>query len=160
MNTTLSSNNFSIIFNADQLGIGLYNVQCTVTRVADGATASSTVVLQVGNYDGPCPNNQTNAAYLIPTEVQQVINPDNIYFLKLLNNPVHDLLQIQYNMPEHTIPQIVITDMYGRVLKKTTIGSTDNQQFEIQIPEFAAGYYILNVNSGSYKKSISFIKTK
>lgn len=73
---------------------------------------------------------------------------------------MNDVLRIQYNLPEHSISQIVITDLYGRVLKKiTTIGIPDRQQFEIPIPEFATGYYILNVTSGSYKKSISFIKT-
>ncbi len=58
LNTSLVSNNFYFIFDADQLGIGLYNVQYTITRLADGATVSSTVSLQVGNYNCPCPNNQ------------------------------------------------------------------------------------------------------
>lgn len=72
---------------------------------------------------------------------------ENTSSCQIYPNPFTDALRLT---TDHTAHSISVYDLYGRLLKKQEVSST---QFELDLSEFSAGTYLLQVDYG-YSRSV------
>lgn len=79
--------------------------------------------------------------------------------LRVLSNPMNDVLQFTYNGHDLNEADIKITDVTGKVvLYKMRYNLKDNQVNEINISKLMSGIYYLSLGNEKDNKTIKFIK--
>ncbi len=78
----------------------------------------------------------------------QKINMDAVARLwKLYPNPTHDITAI-YTNASITSLQVIVTDLSGKVVYRTTVSNTSaGQRVEIPVQQFGKGVYMMKVNA-------------
>jgi len=82
------------------------------------------------------------------------------FFYKVYPNPAQNLLNFDYtafNILDNFM--VVITDLQGKELEEISfVPQNGTHQLQIDISNYAAGVYVLNVQTDSYQRSFKFIK--
>ncbi len=90
---------------------------------------------------------------------QNVLTGENVLELKVLPNPVSDVLQIDYNVPYYGKFMLSVTDAQGRVterLVESTAGK-GNYQHRLKVSDYASGTYYITLETNGFKKTLPFV---
>lgn len=79
---------------------------------------------------------------------------ENASSCQIYPNPFTDVLRLT---TDHTVHSISVYDLYGRLLKKQEVSST---QFELDLSEFSAGTYLLQVDYGDSRSVHRIMKAE
>ncbi|HNF72322.1 MAG TPA: T9SS type A sorting domain-containing protein, partial [Chitinophagaceae bacterium] len=91
------------------------------------------------NWFAGCPEGSPGFAYNPACYPVGVSNVKDEWFIKIVPNPVHDVLRIYSSMD---IDEIVLTDLSGRI-----VFSTKEAVHEIDMQNYSSGTYLLRCKS-------------
>lgn len=83
----------------------------------------------------------------------------NILQLKVLENPIHEILKLNAFFPQSNVYQFEIIDLKGKSLQKTQrIFTSGLNEISIELKSIPAGIYYVQMSGSNYKMKQKFIK--
>lgn len=137
-------------------GIYTYGQRCTIHAVADTEfafvnwTENGNHVTSQSDYTFTVTENHSFVAHFQSTNQVE----ENILNSQIYPNPFTSTVSIQV---EKEIKSISVYDLYGRLLKNHPVSGT---QFELDMSEFAAGVYLLQVDYGDNRSMHQIMKAE
>ena len=78
---------------------------------------------------------------------------------KILPNPVRSTLTLNANLSDYRSANIRIFDISGKSIRPKNLDkSTELNRYSINVSDLSAGLYILNIEDGTRRKSLKFVK--
>jgi hypothetical protein len=101
---------------------------------------------------------QTSAVGIsVPT---QVVEPDNIQFLKLYPNPAVDMVNLRFSLSKPTEIQMYILDMQGKMVMSKVVSApkANDQSLMIDVSSLASGNYTITLVADNRRYSLKLVK--